>query len=153
MCFSFFQSMTTPTAGWCFGRSSKLWCWLPWHWDRFTTWRDFSKYGESFKKYELPFDVPQISSIKTTLRTGYPASSPFRTALVFHSWSFFFSPYLSSSKLWPVHLFVLGSYGLSDKSFFWFLISFELWLFLSCNIYFVIIVLFILQNPPQSKLA
>lgn len=46
--FFLFQSMTTQTAEWCFGPSLKLWFWWQWHSDRFTTWRDFLKYGESF---------------------------------------------------------------------------------------------------------
>lgn len=41
--------MTTQTAEWSSGLSSRRWSWLPWHWDRFTTWRDFSKCGELCK--------------------------------------------------------------------------------------------------------
>ncbi len=44
--FFSFQSTTTQTAEWCCGRSLKLWFWWQWHLDRFTTWRDFLKYGE-----------------------------------------------------------------------------------------------------------
>lgn len=51
------QSTTTRTAEWCFGRSSKPWFWLQWLSDRFTTWRDFSKYGELCSATEWPFFV------------------------------------------------------------------------------------------------
>lgn len=47
--FSSLQSTTTRTAAWSSGLSSRPWCWWPWPWDRFTTWRGFLKCGESFK--------------------------------------------------------------------------------------------------------
>lgn len=42
----FLQLTTTQTAEWSCGPSSRLSFWWPWHWDRFTTWRDFLKYDE-----------------------------------------------------------------------------------------------------------
>lgn len=81
--FSLPQLTTTPTAEWFCGRSSKLWCLSPWPLDKFTTWRDFSKYDESCKKIQLKQHASSLSRQSfTTPRIGYPASTPFRRVLL-----------------------------------------------------------------------